>query len=91
LQRILTRATDLVDRLGLLHLGLEQLLHRMLHNLAALLQGAREGGKRLFQLTLHLGSHALVLLGYCLELAAHGIERRLQGAHLLRPQRLAAE
>ena len=86
-----TSCADLVDQLRLLHLGLEQLLDRVLHNLAPLLHAAGEGRQRLLQLALHLRRDVLVLLRDRLDLGADHVERRLERARLLRAERLAAQ
>jgi hypothetical protein len=69
-----------------LDLHLEQLLDSVLHNLPPLLHTAGKGGQWLFQLGLHLGGNILVLLCHGLKLAANGVERDFEAAHLLRSQ-----
>src|SRR3569833_4119759 len=72
------RIAYLVDQLSLLDLDLEQLLDRVLHDLAPLLHTARERCQRLFQLRLHLGCDGLVLLGHAFDLAPDDVERVLE-------------
>jgi hypothetical protein len=65
---LLVAVARLVHCRRLLHLELEQLLDPVLHNLPPFLHSSGEGGKRLFQLRLHLLCDALVRLPHGFDL-----------------------
>jgi hypothetical protein len=82
---------SLVDSVCLLRLCLEQLLNAVLNDLATLLEPARKGRERFFELALHLLCDVLMGLAHSLQFSTENVQGHAQSASLRGAQGLPRE